>query len=974
MLTQRIRSVGAVLLGAGLLAILIPLAQFLTLGLNNSDLETASPVGWAVGLLVSLVLVVAICRAISRYRLIGKQSLVIVYCMLTIGVPMMNMGLVRCLFVAIQAVQNHYVARAVNTYRTAYEAESPRWFPVVPTPDGLAWNKADRLLRLLADSDAINRRKAALREASLRIALVAKRLRNASDADTTVESITNSAPQVRDAIAKLGPDETAGLMRQAVADGGEPTAFGRGLATLGLLDALKERTAETQRASGDAAAFLMTALADVDEHEVCYIPAIIAARSLNERTRFERDHERMSAEARQRLDERLAALQPRFAALRAAVTRLSEPDFARVRSHRQAQYRATFATYGEAELATIRTSFIYRSSGQERKAIYAQDGRHGTPNQNVASFTEGLTHGDSVGAGSALPLSQRLGAVARELPWHVWVPAAAHWGGLITCIFLFLMCVAEWLRRKWVDRENLAFPLVEIADNIIRHDYALESAEDITAPQVRTAMFNRVFWVGIAIGALLLTLEALGHYGITAERRMLVFPVSERLFTSGFLRQVDKVCFVLSPIVVGILFLVSLEVSLSIWVMFVAYRFVVAVVKIGAPNLVDSIYTGWGGGRAFPFEGEQLLGASLCLALVSLFKTWHTMRRGKTSDHSAPVTPYIPARLTTLGLIVMPLGIGWLLWDLGIHNIPIMVLTGAVAILLAIAHARIRAETGLPVQHATYEFTKLPLVFGLTGYLGARIYALFISLAFLPVTLLFRSLPQQLENIELARRNRVRYSTVAAASLVAFIIAIVVGSASFLTLAYFKGQAAFGGGDSSGNSYTAIFAYPLWVSHFLGESGLETFTQPHSIRIAFIIVGAGIVGALIYLRQRFMKFPINPVAYVLILLSTYFVWIIPYFKSPTTAGAEVETSWIWGSAFVAWLTKKLVIKYGGMNAYRRSKPLFVGLAVGAICSIFAWNVFDLAVSLHNEQLPPGVETSDTMKKFIENTPFNPWAY
>ncbi len=973
MAKEQLKTLGAVVLGAVLLVILIPFAQFLTLGLSNSDLETAAPVGWAVGLLVSLVLVAAVCRAMSRFRLIGKQSLVIVYCMLTIGIPMMNMGLVRCLYMAMYAVQNHYVGLSNNTYRTAYQAESPDWFPVVPTRDGLAWNKADRLLRMLVDDTVVKNRKHAQREISLLVTLVAKRLHSADPETAAIEGAPEAAAKVAVAIEKLGPDEASGLRRQTL-DDGALSAFGRALKSLGRLEALDERAALTQRESAEAAEFLTAALADVDEHEVAYLPAIVAARTLSERTRFDRDRERLSADERQALDRRLAVLEPRLADLSTAVTRLGEADFARVRARRQTALRQVFNTMEEARFAAIRTSFIYRSSAQERKSIFAQDGRHGTPNQNVGGLMTGYAGVHASTATGRPSFAARIGTAARNVPWHVWAPPTIRWGIVITGVFLFLMCLAEWLRRKWVDRENLAFPLVEIADNIIRHDYDLESAEDVTAPALRPSPFNGLFWTGMAVGALVLALEALGHYGITSDRRMLVFPLSETLFTSGFFRYMDKVFFVLSPVVVGLLFLVSLEVSFSIWVVFFVYRFTVAVVRMGAPNLRDSLYTGWGGGMNFPFEGEQLLGACLCLSVVALAKTWHTMRKHKPGLATNAVTPYVPARLATLGLTLMPLGVGWMLWDLGVTNVPMLAFTGVVAVLLAVAHARVRAETGLPTQHTTYEFTKLPLVFGLTGFLGARVYTLFISLAFLPVSLLFRSLPQQLENIELARRNRVRYSTIAAASLVAFVLAFAVGAVSFLVLAYLKGAAASGDGDPIGRGFAAVFAYPMWVSHFLGEAGLGSFTQVHGIRVVFIAIGATVVGTLVYLRQRFMRFPINPIAYVLILLSTYFVWVLPYTKSPDASGSESEASWIWGSALVAWLIKKLIVKYGGMTTYRRAKPLFVGLAVGGILCVFVWNVVDLAASLRGEQLTPGAEASGFIKTFMENTPFSPWAY
>jgi hypothetical protein len=626
-------------------------------------------------------------------------------------------------------------------------------------------------------------------------------------------------------------------------------------------------------------------------------------------------------------------------------------------------------------MAELRASFIYRSSALERKAMYSQNGQNGTPNQNAIGMEASVWEDPAIQrSADQAGMWAKVQMVWRNIPWSLWRAPLAHWSILILCIFLFLMCLAEWLRRKWVDRENLAFPVVELVDNVIRHDYAMETATDPTQPEPRGRLFAPTFWIGCAFGLLIISLEALGNYAMTGRETILSFDVSGRIFTSGVFREMGNVYFVVSPIAVGLLFLVSLEISFSIFLVYFLYRFAMVIGKLAAGNIIDPSYTGWAGGMNYPFEMEQLLGACVCLALICFWKMRHSAAQERHDLAIPEASPYIPARLNAAGLLVLPIAIGALIWNLGITNIPLLVGFGALSVCLAVAAARVRAETGLPTQHVTYEFTKFPIILGLTGWMGSKIYTLFVSLAFLPVTLLFRLLPQQLENIELARRHRIKYGTIAVASLVAFLTALSAGILSFLVLAYYRGSAAWGEKcTTQGQNFTAIFSYPLWVSHFLGEDGLANFREVHWIRIGFIVLGATIFGMLYLLRSRVMRFPIHPLGYLLILLSVHFTWIVPYFKSPGTVH-EVETSWLWGSALIAWLLKKLVVKYGGMNTYRRAKPLFIGLAVGAIFGIFVWNMAHLGAMFQRANLGPSEQPGSFVKTFTDRPPYSPKAY
>lgn len=936
-----------ILAGAALIAGLVPLAQFVSIGMLNADMETASPSGWAIGLVASLVLTGAALHVVVRRFHLPARHVVILYTMLSIAVPLMNVGLVRPLLLTLRAAQQHFVNLAQNTYRTAYEAESPAWFPVVPTREGLAWNKADRLLLRLGDAVVQADRARARRN----LLLLLNREGQVPTTPPPVDVATGL-------VSHLGIDELESLSVAQQKD----AAARRSAVALGIAPCVQDAATKRRAASAGAADRLLLTLPDFDEQEACYVPATWEQLDRSTRQRLEEDRQRLSDAERLNLEQRIARMTAAWGALRRDVTALSAADASRVRQARAAAYRQAWAALPADRLTALRASFVFRSSGPERAALYAQDGRDGQPSQNLLGFQSGIETG-----GHASSVLTQMRAAAAAVPWQVWLPPLAMWSALCLCLFLFLMCMAETLRRKWVDRENLAFPLVEVVDHLIRHDFALEAAADPRDPSPRPRAFARLFWCGAAVGALILAVESLSHYRMLPGEQVLAFDLSTRLFTSGALKEMDHVIFVLSPIVVGVLFLVSLEISFSVWMIFLLYTLAFFVGKQVCGEIKDSVFTGWAGGRFYPFPMEQLLGASLCFTAVLLWKV--RPRRGTEGARPPPGEAYVPRRWHGSGLMLLPLAIVALLWNLGMHNVPFVLLTGALVLALAVAAARLRAESGLPTQHATYEFTKLPMVFGLTGWTGARVYTLFVSLAVLPVSLLFRTLAQQLENIELARRNHVGYRTVAAASLTAFVVAVPMGLVSYLVLAYWRGSSVYAGPQQP--NIEGIMHYPLWVSHFLGERGLDQMRQTHDIRVAFVALGAAVFGVLALLRSRVMRFPLHPLGYLLILSSIYFGWVSPYYKG-SGSFASGDASWLWGSALVAWLVKKLIVKYGGMNGYKQAKPFFIGLVAGSLFCLFAVSALHLAATLAAAN--PNVVPGPFLKAFLDVPAYSPEVY
>lgn len=960
-----------IILGVLLIIVLAPVSQFMTYMTANADIETATPVGWAIGIVFSLALVFAFLRLFARIQAIPRQNLVILFVMLTIAAPIVNLGLIRVFYNANYAVLNEYFNNGNPTYRTAYSNLTESWFPLVPDHEGLAWNRSDRFLRLLTNQETSRNQDRLRREFSQAMdLLLAERQRQRAlqeDSSLSWENLNQTEleeivdrDQLRRSIPSLGTDGVREIIEN------DTTGL---WVFLGLGEELENHRAATSERSSSLAAELPGRLAPFDEFILSLLPEFQETLDLTLVNRVREELRRLSPEERAEA-ESLARdqLGPIHQTLREEVTSLAGSDFRTVRNALMESYLAQQEAMTRATFARTMESFVFRLDRNERRALVRQDGTV-APNQNIYAFRNGLwSDQSSQQLRDQQSFWTNMAMVRQQIPLSLWIGPIFHWGFLFLCIFLFMMCLAEYFRRKWVERENLAFPLVEIADGMIRHDAALEMADDVRNPPQRKGLFNNFFLFGAGIGFLIISLEALGHYGIIGQELHLHFAVSENLFTSGPLGSIDRVVFILSPIVIGIVFLISLELGFSIWFSFVLYTLVFWGINLGDYEFRDSVYSGWGGGRFYPFAMEQLIGASVCFSALVMLKSWKT----KTRDEPQSLTgSYVPPLITRIGLILLPVIIIAMLWSIGVKHLPVLILFALIIMAITIAAARVRAETGLPAQHVSYEFTKMPIIFGLTNSMGAKNYAAYLNVVFLPWTLLFRTLPQQLENLELARRYNLRYSVVAIASLAAVITAIGAGMFSFLLLSHYFGAGMQGDSFRSpttlaGNNIS-ISTYPLWVGHFEGESSLDKHTSPIPIRMAFIMVGFLVIALLATCRKYFLNFPLHPIGYMVLLLSLYYEWVSPYFKGES---GSRETSLIWGSVLFAWLLKKVIIKYGGMNSYKAAKPFFIGLVIGSVFCIFSWNILDFICTLLGE----GGSESNFIQPFRENSLFSPRFY
>jgi hypothetical protein len=92
-----------------------------------------------------------------------------------------------------------------------------------------------------------------------------------------------------------------------------------------------------------------------------------------------------------------------------------------------------------------------------------------------------------------------------------------------------------------------------------------------------------------------------------------------------------------------------------------------------------------------------------------------------------------------------------------------------------------------------------------------------------------------------------------------------------------------------------------------------------------VLGGMGFTGFLMTMRTRFLSWPFHPVGYVL---------------------AETSTMvWLWCPTLVGWLIKLLVLRYGGIAAFRRGIPFFIGLILGDYVISSAWALLGLYLNI-----------------------------
>ena len=134
---------------------------------------------------------------------------------------------------------------------------------------------------------------------------------------------------------------------------------------------------------------------------------------------------------------------------------------------------------------------------------------------------------------------------ASDIPWDVWAVPLLGWLPLFVALQLVTICLMVILRRQWMEKERLIYPVMQLPLSMIR--------DDASGSLVKPFFRNPIMWIGFCMPLVPMTLIGLHSYFPFFPR--LEFSIPFPLFSSRF-----------SFATLGFFFLIQTEVSLGLWV------------------------------------------------------------------------------------------------------------------------------------------------------------------------------------------------------------------------------------------------------------------------------------------------------------------------------------------------------------------------------------------------------------------------
>lgn len=485
------------------------------------------------------------------------------------------------------------------------------------------------------------------------------------------------------------------------------------------------------------------------------------------------------------------------------------------------------------------------------------------------------------------------------VPLGLWWKQIGAWTLFMTIYTFTCLCLMAIIRRQWVERERLTFPTTALPMALIREPGSL--------------FRNRLLWVGFAIPFALGTLNTI-HLNYPAVPEIPLRATSRldlaQWITSPPWNAIGYTPMSFYPFVIGIAYLLSLEVTFSCW-------FFYLLTKV---ELILGSAAGWtaqAGGAAqsvYPWIGHQGAGAFLALAAISLYlarhhlkEVWQTAWQGNGGDEHEPmpyrwaVLGFFAGLLGTVGFCVVA-GMSW-----GAASILVIL-----ALSYMLAATRTRAESGNAwlFGPSVDVYQLMTTTFGTTGF---RIQDLTI-LAYMRAPLAnfdlrCISMPHQLDGFKMGGDLRANQRQLAFAMMTAIALGFVVSFVIALAIWYH-----FGAGAKTDAWRTSMGRTPFNALASAIRSPVEADVNG-SIAVGF---GFLVTIALAALRTQLNWFPFHPVGYAI---------------------ANTQTmQMVWLPFIIAWVIKWVILHFGGMKLYRQSLPFFFGLILGDFLNGGFWTL------------------------------------
>lgn len=479
-----------------------------------------------------------------------------------------------------------------------------------------------------------------------------------------------------------------------------------------------------------------------------------------------------------------------------------------------------------------------------------------------------------------------------QVPWRLWWQQIGSWTLFISLVALAGFCLVSILRRQWIDRERLTFPTVAVPLQLIQDG--------------RGVLSSRILWIGFAIPFTINVMNTI-HFNLPIvpyiPTRTADQPDLGLLFTSPPWNAIGPTPISVYPFVIGIAYLLTVEVSLSCWLFWLVTKLEFV---FGAATGVSAGATS-GAQSAFPYIGHQGAGSFVALTLIGL---WLSRRylgetlsiafgKGKAGrdDHDEP----LPYRWAYMGLLGALLGlVAWCVAAGMRPGVAIAVLF--LSLTYMVAATRIRAETGNAWLFGPDidAYKLMTTTFGTTVYTAADLTVLaYLRSAIASFDLRCISMPHQADAFRMADSIGQKKRRLAGALALAIVLGTAISFGIALMVWYNQGA-----GAKTDPWRTGMGRLPFDQL----KDALATPVRTDTAGTWAAVCGFAVTGLLMLARGIFTWWPLHPVGYAIANTNTM--------------------NQVWLPFFIAWVAKTTVLRYGGIRLYRASLPFAYGIIMG----------------------------------------------
>jgi len=489
-----------------------------------------------------------------------------------------------------------------------------------------------------------------------------------------------------------------------------------------------------------------------------------------------------------------------------------------------------------------------------------------------------------------------------------WALPLVLWGAFFFVLLSVTMCMMALLRRPWVEHERLNFPIIYLP-------------VEMTNMQSDSFFLNRLMWLGFIIPAVIHSLNSLNAMypmipGLPINKG---YDLRDYVVTQPW-TGLGWVPIKLHPAVVGIGYVLALDVSFSCWAFYLlrkALQVFGVAVGLRSPDALLSTDA-----YEFPYVGALSIGAWIGFALIALWAMrGHLIRVWRKAVLGRPVIDDSQEPMSyRAALLVVVLGTAFLVAFCSMSGMSVLlpvVIIGLFFIFM-IALTRIRAESGVPASELMWVSPHDTLIdLGGTMTYGSRGLTTISLLSWFSKDYRTAAMPAQLEAFKIGQLVRAPLRPIALAMTVALFVGIAAAMMLSVNLYYTYGA-------ETAKVYRGFVNCGTYNWNWL-KGWVENPEPVHHSAIAAALLGALSVGCLHWLRTTFLGFPLTASAFAFAM-----TYAIDFF---------------WIDFVIAWALKTVILRYGGMSLYRRAMPFFLGLILGEFVTSSFWTIVGAASGL-----------------------------